>query len=72
MNDFPSWKPDKYSFLMTRENEKVIVNLGGEEDVVLSEILRSFKGFLVACGFNYVTKIEALTDTSNVHSSEND
>ena len=49
----------RITFTSTTFNNSVDVSVGGDRDLNLEEILRSFKGFLVASGFDYVAHIEA-------------
>ena len=49
----------RITFSSTTFNNSVDVSVGGDRDLNLEEILRSFKGFLVASGFDYVAHIEA-------------
>ena len=49
----------RITFSSTSFNESVDVSVGGERDLTLEDILKSFKGFLVASGFDYVAHIEA-------------
>ena len=49
----------RITFSSTSFNNNVDVSVGGDRDLNLEEILKSFKGFLVASGFDYVAHIEA-------------
>ena len=49
----------RITFSSTSFNNSVDVTVGGDRDLNLEEILKSFKGFLVASGFDYVAHIEA-------------
>ena len=49
----------RITFSSTSFNNNVDVTVGGDRDLNLEEILKSFKGFLVASGFDYVAHIEA-------------
>ena len=49
----------RITFSSTTFNNSVDVSVGGDRDLNLEEILRSFRGFLVASGFDYVAYIEA-------------
>ena len=49
----------RITFTSTTFNNSVDVSVGGDRDLNLEEILRSFRGFLVASGFDYVAYIEA-------------
>jgi hypothetical protein len=63
----------EYSFSKTGNNEEVIINIGTEEEVNIEDLLRAFKGFLVASGFAYVKHVDVrIDDTSYIHSSSDD
>ncbi len=49
----------RITFSSTTFNNSVDVSVGGDRDLNLEEILKSFRGFLVASGFDYVAHIEA-------------
>ena len=57
----------RITFSSTSLNNSVDVTVGGDRDLNLEEILKSFKGFLVASGFDYVAHIEAGYHLSLIH-----
>ena len=59
MYDKDNYVIPRFTFSSVSLNESIEVSIGGDKELVLDEILRSFRGFLVASGFDYVAYIEA-------------
>ena len=59
-----------YTFSKIGDNEEIEISLGQDAELNIQDILRTFKGFLVASGFDWVKHVDVRVDnTSHIHSS---
>ena len=62
-----------YTFSKIGDNEEIEISLGQDAELNIQDILRTFKGFLVASGFDWVKHVDVRVDnTSHIHSSSDD
>ena len=62
-----------YTFEKIGDNEEIEISLGQDAELNIQDILRTFRGFLVASGFDWVKHVDVrVDDTSHIHSSSDD
>ena len=62
-----------YTFSKTGDNEEIEISLGQDAELNIQDILRTFKGCLLASGFDWVKHVDVrVDDTSHIHSSSDD
>ena len=62
-----------YTFEKIGDNEEIEISLGQDAELNIQDILRTFKGFLIASGFDWVKHVDVrVDDTSHIHSSSDD
>ena len=62
-----------YTFSKIGDNEEIEISLGQDAELNRQDILRTFRGFLVASGFDWGKHVDVrVDDPAHIHNSSDD